>query len=63
MKIKAPKSKKQKKKISIDQGWEAVNPHAAGIDIGSREHFACVPPGATPKNVRRFGTFTADLEA
>ena len=63
MKSKTPKSKKEKKKISIDQGWEAINPHAAGIDIGAREHFACVPPGATPKNIRRFGTFTADLEA
>src|SRR5580704_1091092 len=39
MKSKTPKSTKQKKKISIDQGWEAINPHAAGIDIGSREHF------------------------
>ena len=63
MKSKTPKSKKQKKKISIDQGWEAINPHAAGIDIGSKEHFACVPPEATLKNVRSFGTFTADLGA
>ena len=63
MKNKTPKSKKQKKKISIDQTWEAINPHAAGIDIGSKEHFVCVPPEATPKNVRSFGTFTADLEA
>jgi transposase len=63
MKSKTQKSKKQKKKISIDQDWEAINPHAAGIDIGAREHFVCVPPAATPKNVRSFGTFTADLEA
>lgn len=63
MKSKTPKFKKQKKKISIEQGWEAINPHAAGIDIGSREHFVCVPPTATPQNVRSFGTFTADLEA
>lgn len=63
MKSKTPKSKKQKRKISINQGWELINPHAAGIDIGSREHFVCVPPEATAENVRRFGTFTADLEA
>ena len=63
MKSKTPKSKKEKKKISVDQGWEAINPQAAGIDIGSREHFAWVPPGATQNNVRRFGTFTADLGA
>lgn len=63
MKSKTSKSKKRKQKISIDQAWEAINPHAAGIDIGSREHFVCVPPAAAPKNVRSFGTFTVDLEA
>src|SRR5882762_2245818 len=34
MKSKTPKSKKKKKKISIEQGWERIHPHAAGIDIG-----------------------------
>jgi transposase len=63
MKSKTPKSKKGKKKISIEQGWEAINPQAAGIDIGAKEHFACVPAKATPKNVRSFGTCTADLNA
>jgi transposase len=63
MKSKASKSKKRKQKISVDQGWETVNPHAAGIDIGAKEHFACVPPGSAPNHVRSFGTFTADLEA
>jgi transposase len=63
MKSKTPKSKKRKQKVSVEQGWEAINPRAAGIDIGAREHFACVPAGATPKNVRSFGTFTADLGA
>jgi transposase len=63
MKIKTSKSNKRKQKASIDQGWAAINPHAAGIDIGSKEHFVCVPAEATPNNVRRFGTFTADLEA
>src|SRR5260370_20800365 len=63
MKSKTPKSKKKKQKISVDQGWEAINPRAAGIDIGSSEHFACVPAGVTPKNARSFGTFTADLGA
>jgi transposase len=63
MKSKTPKSKKKKQKISIDQGWEAINPRAAGIDIGAKEHFVCVSAEATPKNVRSFGTFTTDLEA
>ena len=63
MKSKTQKSKPQKKKISVEQGWAAINAHAAGLDIGLREHFACVPPAATPNNVRKFGTFTTDLEA
>src|SRR5580693_1264437 len=63
MKSKTAKSKKRNKKVSVDAVWEPVNLHAAGVDIGSREHWACVPPEATPQNVRKFGTFTADLEA
>ena len=63
MKNKAKRAKKEKTKIDIDQGWELINPNAAGIDIGSREHWACVPAGRTEKQVRPFGTFTADLEA
>jgi len=63
MKSKTPKSKERKQKVSVDQGWEVANPHAAGIDIGAKEHFACVSAKATPKNIRSFGTFTADLNA
>lgn len=63
MKTKTSPSKKRKPKVSIDQRWEIINPQAAGIDIGAREHWVCVPPGAAPDPVRRFGTFTADLEA
>lgn len=37
-----------------------VNPHAAGIDIGSREHYVCAGD-AFP--VRRFQCFTEDLQA
>lgn len=63
MKTKTIASKKRKQRISIDQGWETVHPHAAGIDIGCREHFVCVPLGSAPKTVRSFGTCTEDLEA
>jgi len=63
MKSKTSKSKKQNKKISIDAVWEPVNVHAAGVDIGSREHWAAVPREASDRPVRKFGTFTADLEA
>lgn len=63
MKNKALKRAKAKKRISIEQPWEVIHRNAAGIDIGSREHFVCVPAPATPKNVRSFGTLTADLQA
>lgn len=39
-----------------------VQHHAAGIDIGSAEHWVAVPPGCDPSPVRRFASFTADLE-
>jgi len=35
-----------------------VNPHAAGIDIGSRTHFIAV--GQNAEDVRSFGCYTAD---
>jgi transposase len=38
-----------------------IHPNAAGLDIGAHEIFGCVPPNRTDKNVRVFGTFTADL--
>jgi transposase len=63
MKSKTNQRKKTNKKISVDAVWEPINLHAAGVDIGSREHWACVPTGASPAPVRKFGTFTADLEA
>lgn len=63
MKNKATRTKKQKQKVDLNQNWELINPNAAGIDIGSREHWACVPVGRTKQPVRAFGTFTADLEA
>ena len=43
----------------------AINPHAAGIDVGSVEHWVCVPEDSLPggeENVRPFGGFTADLD-
>jgi transposase len=42
-----------------------VNRHAAGIDVGSVEHYVCVPEDAVPpgqSNVRSVGAFTADLD-
>ena len=38
---------------------EIVNPHAAGIDIGSRSHWVAI--GQHEKDVREFGVFNQDL--
>lgn len=63
MKIKITKPKSKSKKISVEAGWQAVNPQAAGVDIGAREHWVCVPEQSSPTPVRKYGTFTADLQA
>ena len=42
---------------------EQININAAGIDLGSAEHWVCVPSDRTDQNVRRFGCFTPDLMA
>jgi len=41
---------------------KTIREHAAGIDLGSREHWVCAPPqeDGTP-NVERFGTTTPEL--
>jgi transposase len=36
-----------------------INPHAAGIDVGSRSHFVAV--GQQEEDVREFGVFNEDL--
>ena len=38
-----------------------INLHAAGLDIGSEEIWACVPAGRDDPSVRVFPTFTVDL--
>lgn len=38
-------------------------PDSAGIDVGSREHFVCVPGDRDEQSVRSFGACTADLHA
>jgi transposase len=43
--------------------FELINPNAAGIDIGSGEHWVCVPADRIQDNVRRFGCYTPDLIA
>ena len=38
-----------------------AHPNAAGLDIGAREIWACVPEDRDAEWVRRFGTSTPDL--
>ena len=40
-----------------------MNPNAAGIDLGAKEHWVCVPSEATPDNIRAFGCTTPELAA
>jgi transposase len=40
---------------------QIINPNAAGIDIGSRSHYVCVPRDRDQEYIRKFGTFTDDL--
>ena len=55
--------KHSKQKVAIDQNWQLINPDAAGIDVGSREHWAAIPPSRGGQTVRCFGATTPELEA
>src|SRR5271155_5059029 len=46
-------------RIREGNALRVVHPDAAGIDIGSREHYVAVGPDAS--SVRSFGCATADL--
>ena len=49
------KSRHRSSKLNV------INPACAGIDLGSREHWVCVPSEATESNIRSFGCTTPDL--
>jgi len=51
------------KKKKLSSPLEQINHNAAGIDLGSTEHWVCVRADRAEKNVRRFGCFTPDLMA
>ena len=55
----------KKKKRQKQPVFKQMNLNAAGIDIGSEEHYVAVPPGRDKDNqdVRSFGAFTSDLHA
>jgi transposase len=50
------RKKKESEKLPV------IEPNAAGIDVGATEIFVAVPADRDPQPVRRFQTFTADLE-
>jgi transposase len=49
------------KKMNLPKHLQHINPHAAGIDVGSRSHFVAVPEGSCEQSVREFTSFTDDL--
>lgn len=55
-----------KRKPSRRSHWSSsarvLEPHAAGVDIGATEIYVAVPADRDPQPVRRFGTFTRELE-
>jgi hypothetical protein len=47
--------------MKLPKHLQHINPHAAGIDVGSRSHFVAVPEGSCEQPVREFSSFTDDL--
>lgn len=45
------------------EGLKVVHPNAAGLDISSEEIWVATPPERVSEPVRKFGTFTPDLQA
>jgi transposase len=45
------------------EGLKVIHPQAAGLDIGSEEIWAAVPPDSTAEPVSVFGTPTPELVA
>jgi len=55
------KGKKDSARGDATQGLVPLNLDAAGIDVGSAEHYVAVPQDRDAEPVRKFGSFTADL--
>ena len=65
-KVKTDSKRKQqrvssRKKGGLPPSLQRVNLNAAGIDIGSGEHYVAVPADRSETPVRSFKCFTADL--
>lgn len=67
-KVQPPRRSKGKKAKSApveprnDGEWEIRHPDAAGIDVGSRQHWVAAPRGRAKERVRCFGATTPELE-
>lgn len=55
--------KKAKQEPVEMSSFPTLNPNAAGIDIGSSEHWVAVPEDRDEQSTRPFGCFTEDLNA
>ena len=54
-------TKKDQQKSSKST-FDLINPDCAGIDIGSKVHYVCVPQDRSFESIKKFESFTADLE-
>ena len=57
------KTQRTSRNIKPLEELKVVHPHAAGLDMGATEIWACVPAASTAEPVRVFGPFTTDLQA
>jgi transposase len=55
------KRRKTVGKVDATEGLPLLNGNAAGIDVGSAEHYVAVPTDRDAEPVQSFGSFTADL--
>ena len=56
-----PKSKKNQR-LKLPGHLRHIHVNAAGIDLGAKEHWVCVPEGRAERTVRTFATHTVGLE-
>ena len=51
----------QKTSGKYHRALERINPSAAFVDIGSGEHWVCIPEDCCNENVRRYDAYTSNL--
>src|ERR1044072_2244209 len=57
------KSAKKQPVARQQSSFPLLNPDAAGIDVGAREHYVAVPIDRDAQPVRHFGAFTKELHS